>query len=256
MSHGGLVDGNYTKFRTMPIICNGKPVVLPIISGNSIRGKIRRELATEIFDELSIGAAFSLQIAAVRDKFYTLLATGGTLGKSLDIAITPKDIEALRAELPMLSLFGGAAFRFMLDGAVNVDFAILECAENGKSSILSRDQITEFDLIKQVDKTKENVDLTKNKPMMYTVEAVMSGATWDWGYSFQKHASSLEKSCFIHGLNKVKYLGGKSRAGFGKVEFSGYDKSEEQEYIDFLKKKKEDPSHINFLIDFARSINV
>lgn len=51
IAHGafteGIGNGNIAEFRKIPVMFKGKKIDIPTISGNAVRGVIRRELARE-----------------------------------------------------------------------------------------------------------------------------------------------------------------------------------------------------------------
>lgn len=82
ISHGAFTDGadtgNIMEFRRMPIVIDGQAVQIPVISGNALRGTMRRLLAREFFQVLGIGKIFEQK---EQDKLYAILGNGGALGK-------------------------------------------------------------------------------------------------------------------------------------------------------------------------------
>ena len=113
IAHGAFKDGvdtgNISEFRRIPVYSeNGNSVVeIPAISGNAIRGTIRRLLAREFFEVNHIAEKLT---AKEHDRLYSIMANGGALGKDLDVQIDPNKIRNIRSNLPVLSVLGGACY--------------------------------------------------------------------------------------------------------------------------------------------------
>lgn len=255
ITHGGFTEGldmgNLMQFRRMPVICDGVPRSVPVISGNAVRGRVRRALAYELFDRLNLRQAMADEKPGVYDKLFTLLATGGTLGKDLDKAVDPEHIRQIRACLPMFSLLGGAAYKYILSGMVNFGFAVLRCAETG-GELPAMEYIAEIGQVKHVDGTLENKELTENKPMPYTVEAVVQGAVFDAWIDTQPQITPLEKACLAHGLKAVKTVGGKAASGYGRVEIVCDEPLDDGAYVEWLGSCGE--SYVKWMWDFAKEL--
>ena len=85
--HGEFSDGidlgNLMNFRHIPMISNGELYRVPAISGNAIRGVLRRLLARELVDRYALKDAMGKSF----DKFYIAIANGGNLDKSMDVDV-------------------------------------------------------------------------------------------------------------------------------------------------------------------------
>lgn len=214
ISHGAFTDGkdtgNMMEFRQMELIgVDGSICQIPVISGNALRGSIRRFLTREYMEKLGW----------MDDRLYFLMANGGALSKSLDGYIRPERVARVRTLFPILSAFGSAMYSYMLPGQVNVAFAALRCEEIGTGQVPSADLLTEIGLTRHLDRTICNYG-EGEKPMPFTVEAVMAGSVFDCHLSFLESATELDRATVMHGLNKISTIGGKHAAGFGEVELS------------------------------------
>lgn len=232
LSHGaykeGLETGNSMGFRRLPIISqDGEVYNVPVLSGNSLRGVMRRTLTQEYMNKLGIK----------NDKMYIALANGGALGKALDGYIRPEKTAKIRRTFPILSAFGSALFSFMLPGTCCLNFAILECAELGTGKHKISMQLTDIGQTRHIERGKIDYDSIDVgiKPMPYTMEAIMPGSIFDCSVHFLNEASDLDKAVVSHGLNLIKVLGGKSASGFGFVELdTRFDDSLYLEWLDNL----------------------
>lgn len=229
LSHGafseGCDTGNAMLFRRLTVVApSGRTVSVPAVSGNSLRGVMRRFLARELFTRLGL--------AGKADALYIAVANGGAIGKSLDSYIYPQKVAAVRELVPPLSAFGAALYSYLLPGAANVSFAVLKCAEAGTGSLRIADLTEDLGFARHVDRT-EVLTPEDIKPMPYTVETVASGAEFSCSVSFAAWATGLDIACVFHALNGVSHLGGKSGSGFGQVELSQtFDDSAYAEWLE------------------------
>lgn len=106
---------------------DGSVTEVPVISGNSWRGQLRDCGMKAMLDELAV----QLGVESVRlppAAFY-LLFSGGALtkdaGRGVDIGYARK----LRSLIPLLSVFGGAVGRQILEGKLAIGKIVPVCAE-------------------------------------------------------------------------------------------------------------------------------
>ena len=122
IAHGGEHKGTVTTIRRERILRNGEPIYVPIISGNGIRGRLRRtaeELYREVVDyegQIDAGAAH-------------VLRSGGSLVKRASTtALTGARLRTARELVPPLAIFGGVVGR-SIEGALQVGKAVPHLAE-------------------------------------------------------------------------------------------------------------------------------
>lgn len=214
ISHGefsdGVDTGNTMLFRRLPVVGKGETIYsIPAISGNSLRGVMRRLLTRELFDALCFR----------HDKLYLALANGGALEKTLDQYIRPEKVRQTRELLPILSAFGSALYTYMLPGVLSMSFALLQCAELGTGGKLSSELVTDVGMTRHLDRTE--ADAGDAKPMPYVVESVIPGARFDCEYMFLPSATDMDRATVSHGLNLLRRIGGKAGCGFGFIEMGG-----------------------------------
>lgn len=110
-------------FRTEKVIGDdGAPQEVPIVSGSSFRGILRRigeELTAAVLDYEDV----ALPIPAAH-----LLTNGGRLGKSKS-PFTDEDERHLKALLPLIAVFGGSASGRIMEGLLYVGKVVPEVAE-------------------------------------------------------------------------------------------------------------------------------
>jgi hypothetical protein len=121
--HGAAGTDNFTLFRREKVITvDGEMLQVPIVSGSSFRGVLRRigeELTATVLDYE--GAAMPIPAAH-------LLTNGGRLAKSAS-PFTDEDERHLKGLLPQIAVFGGAASGRIMSGLLSVGKVLPEVAE-------------------------------------------------------------------------------------------------------------------------------
>lgn len=112
-----------SSFRTEKIItADGELLFVPIVSGSSFRGVLRR-----IGEELT-AAVLDYEDAALPVPAAHLLTNGGRLSKSAR-PFTDEDERHLKALLPQIAVFGGAASGRIMSGLLTVGKVVPEVQE-------------------------------------------------------------------------------------------------------------------------------
>lgn len=125
ISHsGGEKNGTTVQLRREKFVLpKGNVVEIPVISGNSIRGKIRDLAAIDILTRKD-----DTKVQVDADSF-NLLFSGGSLesvgGKQLDI----EKVRQMRKDIPMISVLGGSIGNIILPGKVDIGKMIPICKE-------------------------------------------------------------------------------------------------------------------------------
>lgn len=249
IAHGAFSDGigtgNLMEFRRVPVMINNKVVKIPTISGNAVRGVIRRILAREFFEENHINEVLEPKKA---DRLYAIIGNGGTLGKDLAKDVKCEYLRELRVQLPLLSVLGAACYKYMVNGMVNVGFFKLDCLELGNSPIRADEQIIEIGETRHVNKNIINSEEQEITPMPYLTEAVNEGASFSGTINFTPMTTEVEKSCFIHGIKLISHLGGKSARGYGQVKMVSEEPLDDSLYLKSIKN-----IDIDFIQEFVES---
>lgn len=129
--NGGQSFGIESKLRRERFVQpDGSVEEVPILSGNGLRGLLRdrgmwhmcRALGYGVDEEA--GKVRGLSLSA----FYFLFS-GGALGEGASDGIDVDYARRLRAEIPLISIFGGAVGNQILPGKLKVGKAIPICAE-------------------------------------------------------------------------------------------------------------------------------
>lgn len=123
IAHGGETRGTITLLRRELIAQPGGPLVhVPIISGNSFRGRLRRigeDLLRETLyydGQLSPAAAHALR-------------GGGSLAKTSSEPLSGNRLQMLRNLVPQIGVFGAAGGGVIIDGALDVGKVVPHVAE-------------------------------------------------------------------------------------------------------------------------------
>lgn len=250
ISHGAFKDsvdtGNISEFRRIPVMRNGAIVEIPTISGNAIRGSIRRVLSREYFKENKLLENLDEK---EHDKLYAIMANGGALGKDLEVTVDPNKIREIREHIPIVSVLGSACFKYMLSGMCSIGFALLECKENGIGEISSEEMLTEIGETHHIEKTEFKSDELSMKPMPYLTEAIIPGAKFDGTITFSPQATEIEKSCIFHGIKLLNHIGGKSARGYGQIYIEADEELDDSKYIEI-----KDKADIEFLKKFLAGV--
>lgn len=123
IAHGGETRGTITLLRRELIAQPAGPLVhVPVISGNSFRGRLRRigeELLREALyydGQLSPAAAHALR-------------GGGSLAKTSSEPLSGSRLQTLRNLVPQIGVFGAAGGGVIIDGALDVGKVVPHVAE-------------------------------------------------------------------------------------------------------------------------------
>lgn len=225
--------------------------LVPVVSGNALRGVMRRLVFRELFGRLGIDRASFLD-ARAWDRLYAALANGGHLEAS-ETTMDPDAIRDVRRLLPPLSLFGSALYSWMLPSAVSVGIAWLACRETEDlglavgSTLEARaraaaDCLGEIGYARHVDRELQDPEASGVKPMPREMETILTGSELVSTAEFLATATGLERACYIHAAYLLSGaaggLGGKTASGHGRVRVQLPDEDggwgSRQEYAQWL----------------------
>jgi CRISPR type IV-associated protein Csf2 len=114
ISHSGVTRGTTTLFRRETVIQpDGRAVEVPIVSGNSFRGRLRRIGEELLRDTLRYEGELALSAAHA-------LRGGGSLAKTSGDPLSGRRLHTLRALIPHVGVFGCAAGGRIIDGCLQV----------------------------------------------------------------------------------------------------------------------------------------
>lgn len=243
IAHGGETRGTATLLRRERILRDGEAISVPIVSGNSWRGRLRR-MAEEQLRE-AIGYEGQLTLAAA----HTLRA-GGSLAKGTT-ALTGARLRAVRQLVPPLAIFGGAVGR-TIEGALQVGKLVPHVAET--SHLTGNDQAPSmFSLLQLETYTRlDEGDRLGTSALMHTqgvqlledgsvdlslfevsdeaasdvpgsfvwrIETLPAGTVFDTWLRLE-HVDELTLSFFVDLLERFAergHIGGRAASGHGRV---------------------------------------
>lgn len=223
MSHGDpaltIDTGNFRAFRRQMVLGVGQ---VPVLSGNAIRGVLRRALMRHFLEAAGMTPAAYECAAGHWDRIYAALCNGGTLVGS-EKAVNTKQLRDLRAAVPPLSLLGSALYTYMLPGMISMLDAYPQCRELAAAGFTGPSDLSIADLCgdrHQVRHVSAEVDraATGITPMPYSFEVIYPGVVLQGGVIIDRQASQIERDCLAYGLSLIHQLGGATAKGMGMVE--------------------------------------
>lgn len=258
LAHGsfGQQAGNATLIRRAPIVnLPGIPRV-PTVSGNALRGVMRRNIMREL---LSVAGLSRANVApGTWDRLYAALANGGHLDGS-ETSVQPSAIRELRDGLPPLSLFGAALYSWMLPGHMSVGWLWPRCVETVQAGLApasdgpllpAEELVSEVSMCRHVDREDQDPAVSGVTPMPTTIEAMGVGTELHGTILLAPHASPVEVACLAHALRSVRTLGGKGGGGFGAVDLiAGPSQQDAELYQAWLRETRDLRDRIMRLAD-------
>ena len=242
--HGGDEStGSRATLRRMKFIqTNGKKIDIPVISGNSIRGVLRRLVMRDMLDTLGH------ELTSI--KTYHMLFAGGTLEsvQSSDAGQINLDMrKRLRTKIPALSLFGSAIGNQMIEGKMKCAYAIPICTEtemftpNNVSQLSTYEQSTVDFTTRRDDLHADREDGDAAHQMIVNFEVFAPGTSFYHKFTLldcnEIEAAVLGRAVEL--WTERPYVGGKSGIGMGEVNLN-YSVPQSAPYMDYLKAQRGD----------------
>lgn len=213
--------GNTAFFRTMAIaIPGGDTATVPVISGNSLRGQLRRFAVRRMLADLGAPQG------ALPPPLYHFFFSGGSIAKGdtkAPLAITA--INALRAELPIIGLFGGTWAGTILPSCLRVGWIWPVCIETehltGEGGAPAAGLLTTAMFTRRDDGEAEVADGEDDASaqMIFDVELLKAGAELR-GFVEVERATEIEiafLSAVLGDWLANPRLGGQAARGMGGV---------------------------------------
>ncbi len=235
--------GNMSFIRTIAIVGeDGQTYEVPAITGNSIRGQLRRIAARHVLDRL--------EVKTLPMSLYHLFFSGGSIEKgSTKIAFGVEDIKDLRTMFPYLGLFGGAYQNDVFPSTLRCEWIWPVCRETSGITGLE-DKKSARELIGTVFYTRRDdkyeaikiEDVQKSSQMIYETECLLAGIRLVGAVGVER-ATDLEVGCLAAAMAEwglSPHLGGKRAIGHGKVKIENeLDIPGADEYFAYLLDNKE-----------------
>ena len=242
LHHGGNIKtGSQSMLRRIKFYANGKFVEIPYISGNAVRGRLRRLV---MFDLLQL-----LNYEMKNLHLHHILFSGGTLS-----TVSAKDSGTIDFELrrkiqeylPVISLFGTAMGNQIMAGKLIVGNMVPLCKEleNGKYSV------NEFlDWTYQTRKDDLHLEREEDEQaqqMLYEFEVFVPGTIFKHSFTLLQ-PDDLELSTFgrmLELLEDSPYVGAMAAVGMGKVKLDYPELPKSDIYLEFVNQKKKEISEV------------
>jgi hypothetical protein len=252
--HGGNEKtGNVVLLNRLRFIVGGKPVDVPVVSGNQIRGRLRRLLARD-FLRLS---GYELDLSQKRhQKLYHTLFAGGVLTEveEGESGVVDLDLKARLVKYVVpIRLFGASYGNQMVEGRTLVGFALPICRELVDFTGVDSDA-SFYQLITRAFQTRrDELRAGKEKGDDETVQMIVEYEVFAPGTQFfhelvletEEESHALDLSALYRAVRlwqEEPYIGGKSSAGFGKlkIEYQWPSGVSDQTYLNYVEENRDE----------------
>jgi hypothetical protein len=231
ISHIGETRSIDSKFNREKMMISSKAgitkvIEVPVISGNSLRGVLRRRAGYKFLELLEI------RKETLAEGLQHALFSGGMLKKGAEGGVIDTSfISKLRKNVPYLSLFGTVLGQQMIQSKLDVGQLVpISCQTKGRTGIDS--DISIYSLLDEraatrrddmEDKTKGTQDPDEQKQQMrYTHEVLVAGTEF-YHYFTLKSCNEIERGAFwstIADFSKYPKIGGLGCRGFGMIKLN------------------------------------
>lgn len=231
ISHIGETRSIDSKFNREKMMISSKAgitkvIEVPVISGNSLRGVLRRRAGYKFLELIGI------KKETLAEGLQHALFSGGMLKKGAEGGIIDTSfISKVRQNVPYLSLFGTVLSQQMIQSKLDVGQLVpISCQTKGRTGIDS--EISIYSLLDEraatrrddmEDKTKGTQDSDEQKQQMrYTHEVLVAGTEF-YHYFTLKSCNEIERGAFwstIADFCKYPKIGGLGCRGFGMVQLN------------------------------------
>jgi hypothetical protein len=243
--------GNEKTLKTLTENLTTGPEEVPVISGNAVRGVLRRLIMADLLERVDYAPIDTKG----QTRLYHSLFEGGVLetvsekdSGYIDLALKAQ----MRAVLPAVALLGGAIRNQMIEGKLDVGYCWPRCVElqykmweNPKYPITA----TLADLRKLTFNTRRDEmaqDAKKegmeSAQMLYTWEYIPGGTVFQHLFTLRS-VNEVETACFgqmiaLWGMRPR--LGGKSATGNGVIRLDYEGVPDPAPYLGFVEENKDD----------------
>ena len=252
--HGGSEKtGAVVLLNRLKFIVGGKPTDVPIISGNQVRGRLRRLLARD-FLEL-VGYEMDLSQRKYQ-KLYHVLFAGGVLTEVEEEESGVVDLDLkfriVKYILP-LRLFGCSYANQMIEGRVLVGHLLPVCKELREYTGVDSD-VSFYQLVARAFQTRRDelrATAQSEEEEGPAVQAIVEYECFAPGTRFYheivlettRQEERLDLSTLYRAVKlwqQAPYIGGKSSIGFGKlrIEYEWPTGVGDSAYLEFTEKNR------------------
>jgi len=236
IAHGGETRGTITLLRReLLILPDGSQVYVPVISGNTLRGRLRRIGEELLRDVLTYEGL--LHPAAAH-----ALRGGGQLAKTGHEPLSGSRLATLRSLVPHIAVFGAAGGGTIIDGALDVGKVVPHVQETahitGQTTTRSAFSATQLEAYTRQDDSDRHdfagvttltigpdgrPDLTGTETtsqLLFNVETFPAGSAFS-AWLRLRRPSELQLAYFLDVLTEFGrsgHLGGRIAIGHGLVD--------------------------------------
>ncbi len=257
--HGGNEKtGSTVLLNRLKFIVDDKPIDVPIISGNGVRGRLRRLLTRDFLEK--VGYQMDLSQKSYQKLYHTLFA-GGVLTSAeeesasgtIDLSLKSKLIKYV---LP-LRLFGASYSNQMIEGRILVGHMLPICKELKDYTGIDND-ISFYQLITRAFQTrrdelrtspKEEDEENETVQMIIDYECFAPGTKFyhEFVLTTSTESEALDLSTLYRTIElwkRAPTIGGKSSVGFGKlkIEYKWPKDVNDKPYLEFIEKNGDEIS--------------
>ncbi|HXF74051.1 MAG TPA: hypothetical protein VNO79_15755 [Actinomycetota bacterium] len=221
-------------------------VRLPFVSGNAIRGYLRRLVMRDLVARLGL--------EEVAPRLHHALFSGGVLESTDDVSgiIELEFRRSVRRAVPAIGLFGCSIANQMIPGCLRVRHAMPVCAEYRAylPDWLAQDARAEQPVrsftdvafaTRRDDLREERAAEEPATQMKVDFEAFVGGTLFTHGFALVQ-ASELEAACLGRAIElwrEEPYIGGKSSSGYGEVRLAYEGVPDAGPYLAYLDDRRE-----------------
>lgn len=241
---GSVVMLNRMKYKLQ----NGEFSDIPFISGNAVRGVLRRLLIQDFFEQLG----YSLDVSNSSElKLYHAFFAGGVLetvdknsSGTIDVKLKKQIIELLH----VIRLLGFSVGNQIVPSKLKVGHILPICKELQHilpEGIEAKNSFYEL-LTTAFQTRKDDVHAERQEDeqaMQMLIEYELFSAGTEFFHEFRiEDPDTIDLSCFARAIElwKIKpFLGGKSSIGMGELNLDYGLNFTSKEYLDFLKENKD-----------------
>lgn len=248
-----IVHGGDEKTGSTPVLrsishfdpVRGELVRLPHLSGNAIRGMLRRLVMHDLLAQLGV--------TAHDPRLWHALMSGGML-ESVDEREGVVDLElrrTLRELIPALGLFGTAISNQMVPSCLRVDHAIPICreyaaylgplADDPRAQLPVRSFTDVAFATRRDDLRAPREEDEQAHQMLVEFEAFIPGSKFVHAFTLV-YPSALEAACLARAValwQEQPIVGGKSASGYGRVAIHYEGLPDPEPYLAFLRERRE-----------------
>lgn len=247
-SGGDEKTGSTPVLRTIMVYVDGiGEVPIPYLSGNGIRGKLRRLSMKDFLD--------MLEYEITNTKLHHALFSGGVLESTsdttgvIDLAFRKK----VRELMPPVAIFGCALGNQMIQGNLIVEHMWPICEEykpylpeeyqkDPRANQPIRTFTDQSFITRRDDLREERAEDEQAVQMKVDYECFVPGTKFYHRFVLQL-PDQLQLSCFgrvIDLYEAMPYVGGRSSSGDGKVMLNYKNKPDASLYLEFVQEKKDE----------------